>query len=75
MARMTRDGLLRIRRGRIAGGVKNLRFTDSMLDVFSRVTGIGSERAAVVVDGDATTAMYLPAIRVSRLAFTGKTEF
>ena len=75
MTGMTRDGLLRIRRGRIAGGVKNLRFTDSMLGVFSRVTGIGSERTAVVVDGDAATAMYLPAIRVSRLAFSGKTEF
>jgi predicted Zn-dependent protease len=75
MTGMTRDGLLRIRKGRVCGGVKNLRFTDSMLDVFSRVTGISSERAAVVVDGDAATAMYLPALRVARLAFTGKTEF
>ncbi len=75
MTGMTRDGLLRIRRGRLAGGVRNLRFTDSMLDVFSRITGIGDERAAVVVEGDASTAMYLPAIRVARLNFTGKTEF
>lgn len=75
MTGMTRNGLLRIRKGRIAGGVKNLRFTDSMLEVFSRVTGIGSERTAVIVEGDAATAMYLPALRVARFTFTGKTEF
>jgi hypothetical protein len=46
-----------------------------MLDVFSAITGMTSERTGVAPDGEAMTAFYLPAIRVSRLAFTGKTEF
>ncbi len=75
MTGMTRDGLLRIRKGRIVGGVRNLRFTDSMLDVFSRVVGISSERFLAAPSGDPFSMMHLPTVRVSALAFTGKTEF
>jgi PmbA protein len=76
MTGMTRDGLMRIRKGKLAGGVKNLRFTDSMTDVFSRVAGISAERFVTVPWGDDLgSAMYLPIIRVKGLTFTGATEF
>jgi PmbA protein len=76
MTGMTRDGLMRIRKGKLAGGVKNLRFTDSMLEVLSRVAGASAERFVTVPWGDELgSAMYLPVLRVKGLTFTGATDF
>jgi predicted Zn-dependent protease len=44
---MTRDGTFLVRQGRIAGAVANLRFTEPMLEAFSRIAAIGSERQSL----------------------------
>jgi len=41
---LTRDGLFLIEDGEIKGAVKNMRFTESMLHAFNKVTGISEER-------------------------------
>jgi len=40
---MTRDGLYLIQNGEIVGGVKNFRFTQSILEALSQVEGIGND--------------------------------
>jgi PmbA protein len=76
MTGMTRDGLLRIRKGRLAGGVKNLRFTDSIMEAFSRVDGVSKERVVVHTwNDDLGSSMLLPLVRVRGLRFSGNTEF
>lgn len=44
---MTRDGTFLVRKGRIAGSVANLRFTEPMLEAFTRIAAIGSERQSL----------------------------
>lgn len=65
---MTRDGTFLIEDGRIVRAVKNLRFTESALRVFSSLDMVGNE---------ATRAerCVVPAVRVPAFAFTGVTEF
>jgi len=75
MTGMTRDGLFQIKSGKLRGGVKNLRFTDSMLEVFSNVLGMTSERTAVAAWWGSMSCMYVPAIRVGKFKFSGKTDF
>jgi len=41
---MTRDGTFLVRDGRISGSVANLRFTEPMLEAFSRVAAVSRER-------------------------------
>lgn len=65
---MTRDGTFLIRDGRIVCGVRNLRFTESILKALSHVDAISSERKLC-----GRTAA--PAVKVSRFNFTGVTEF
>jgi predicted Zn-dependent protease len=72
---MTRDGLLRIKNGKLRGGVKNLRFTDSMLRAFSDIRGITAERELVSSWWDALGCITAPAIRLGSFKFTGKTDF
>lgn len=47
MTGMTRDGLLRIEGGKIRGGARNLRWTESLLEALDRVGGVTRERRAV----------------------------
>ncbi len=75
MTGMTRDGLLRIKNGKLKGGVRNLRFTDSMLDVFSNVLDMTSEKKQVAPWWGGISSMTVPAIRVGKFKFSGKTDF
>jgi len=72
---MTRDGLMRIKNGKLRGGVKNLRFTDSMLRVFSDIRGITAERELVSSWWDELGCITTPAMRLGSFKFTGKTDF
>ncbi|MFW5866481.1 MAG: TldD/PmbA family protein [Armatimonadota bacterium] len=65
---MTRDGTFLIEDGEIAGGVRNLRFTENLLEALSRVDMIGSE-------GWLDEYAWAPAIRVRDFHFSGTTEF
>lgn len=66
---MTRDGTFLIRDGEVAGPVRNLRFTESVLEAFDRADGLGRE-CRLTEDGVAC-----PAMRIRGFRFTGKTEF
>ncbi|MCX8053094.1 MAG: TldD/PmbA family protein [Armatimonadetes bacterium] len=65
---MTRDGTFLIENGRIVGPVKNLRFTQSILDALSNVDMIGRDIKLV----DNTLA---PALKIAKWRFVSGTEF
>jgi PmbA protein len=67
---MTRDGTFLVEDGRIVGPVRNLRFTESYLDVLAGVEAVGRDRRCIkgFLGGSV-----VPAIRVSSFEFTGVT--
>lgn len=68
---MTRDGTFLIENGQIVGPVKNLRFTQSVLEALSSVRMIGRD----VKFCHPEVAVVVPALLVDRFRFTGATEF
>jgi PmbA protein len=72
---MTRDGTFLIENGQIKHGIKNLRFTDSMLRAFSGIKGISSERSLVPSWWSSVGCMCVPTIHLKSLKFTGTTDF
>jgi len=70
----TRDGTFLIRNGEICARVRNLRFTESMLDAFSNVEAI-SRDSRVVKDWWSTFISVLPAVKIRNFNFTGSTTF
>jgi len=67
---LTRDGTFLIENGKIAGAVKNLRFTNSILDALSKVSLISKETKLVEGFGDDR----VPAIKVDSFTFSGTTD-
>lgn len=65
---MTRDGTFLIEGGEIVGGVKNLRFTQSILEALGRVEMIGAE-------GKLLGGIWTPAMKIREFDFSGATEF
>ena len=70
---MTRNGTFRIEKGRLAGAVRNLRFTDSLLRAFASISGVGREWhvAGALFEGEVVA----PALRIERFRFTSATDF
>ena len=68
---MTRDGTFLIEKGQIVGPVKNLRFTQNVLEALSRVRMVGKVARFVSPDGVATV---VPALLIDGFRFTGTTE-
>ncbi len=70
---MTRNGTFLIERGRVGPAVKNLRFTQSLVEALQRVTGIGDtlEVAGALFDGE----VVCPALRIEGFRFTSTTDF
>ena len=66
---MTRDGTFLIEHGELTRPVKNLRFTQSILDVLREVQAIGRER----VQSAGYMTVVAPALRAARFNFTGIT--
>ncbi len=66
---MTRDGTFLIEHGELTRPVKNLRFTQSILDILREVEAIGQERIQCT---DYLTVV-APALRAPRFHFTGIT--
>ncbi|MCX8095140.1 MAG: TldD/PmbA family protein [Caldisericia bacterium] len=69
---MTRDGTFLIEDGKITTPVKNMRFTQNMVELMNNVVEISKERK--VQKGGAHVSV-VPYIRVKEFNFTGKTEF
>ncbi len=71
---MTRDGTFLIENGQITQPLKNLRFTQSILEAFSRAEMLGSE-LKMLKAGWGNFAICVPAAKIHEFRFTGTTEF
>lgn len=67
---MTRDGTFLIEHGRITRPLRNLRFTQGVLEALSHVGAVGSQRQLCGSEGSAVLA---PALLLERWTFTGQT--
>jgi len=70
---MTRNGTFLVERGEIARPVKNMRFTQSLVEALRRVTGIGG-------DASLSSALFggftvVPSVRIEGFHFSSGTEF
>lgn len=72
---MTRDGTFFIENGELKSGLKNMRFTDSMMRAFGTVQGISKERERKDSWWSAVGCMTVPAVHLKSFKFSGKTEF
>ena len=68
---MTRDGTFLIEKGKIARPLKNLRFTQSILEAFANVEMLGSRPKLAKTYG---IPAYVPAAKIRSFRFTGGTE-
>jgi PmbA protein len=71
---MTRDGTFLIEDGQITRSLKNLRFTQSILEAFSQVEMLGSELKMIKAEWE-NFATCAPAAKIHDFRFTGTTEF
>jgi len=71
---MTRDGTFLVEDGKIVAPLKNLRFTQSVLDALANADMIGAT-AKVSRSGYGSFASRVPAVRIRGFRFTGTTEF
>lgn len=71
MTGMTRDGTFLIERGRMGRAVPNLRFTESLLDAFGRVGGVGRELYAAPATWTRLGTLLCPALLLRGFHFTG----
>ncbi len=69
---MTRDGTFRIENGRIAGGIRNFRFNQSVIEMLQNVELLGP---AVRASGEESFDMVVPPIKVRDFHFTEVTKF
>lgn len=74
MTGLTRDGTFLIQNGKIKAAVKNLRFTQSMLEAFSNIKLISNERKLIADPSQEMGACVVPSLLIEKFNFTGKTE-
>jgi PmbA protein len=72
MTGMTRDGTFLIENGKVAGGVRNFRFNESLLHMLSNVDAMGEP---VRSTGEESFDMVVPAMKVRDFNFTEVTKF
>jgi predicted Zn-dependent protease len=72
MTGMTRDGTFWIDRGRLAGGIRNFRFNQSLVEMLGNVEALGP---AVRAAGEESFEMVVPAMKVRNFHFTEVTKF
>ncbi|HEV8424517.1 MAG TPA: metallopeptidase TldD-related protein [Actinomycetes bacterium] len=70
---MTRDGTFWIEDGQVVAAVRNLRFTQSILEALSAIRAVGSETEMAIEDGYG--AARAPALAIDRFAFSSATTF
>ena len=73
MTGMTRDGLFLIENGRVGRAVRNLRWTESLLDALGRSGGRTRARE-VVASGLSESVSVAPSLLVRGWRFTGKSR-
>lgn len=68
---LTRDGVFKIENGKLVGAVKNMRFTESMVECLKDVPAISKEQQSVK---SFASNSYVPSIKLNNFHFTGKTN-
>jgi PmbA protein len=71
---MTRDGTWLIEKGELAKPVRNLRFTQSVLDALADVRGIGNDSEAMAPDYGSFGSHVAPSLRIGQFSFTSATS-
>ncbi len=71
---MTRDGTFLIENGQIVRPLKNLRFTQSILEAFAQADMLGNT-TKLIASGWGGFALRVPALRTRGFNFSGTTEF
>lgn len=69
---MTRNGTFIIKDGKIKSSIKNMRFTQSVIEALSNIEDISSEREVCEWWGG---GIYAPALKISEFNFSSSTEF
>jgi predicted Zn-dependent protease len=73
MTGMTRDGAWLIENGKIKHAIKNLRFTDNMLEAWGRIEAIENVTHPVTGWWSAVGSYDIPGVLIREFTFTGKT--
>lgn len=74
MTGLTRDGTFIVKEGKVVGAAKNLRFTQSMLEAFSKVAGVSHQRRLVADPSQGFSSVMTPALLIRGFTFTGQTR-
>jgi len=74
MTGLTREGAFLIEDGKLTKPVKTLRFTQSLLEAFSRVRGISRERRLLADPSQELGCALMPALHLAAFRFTGRSE-
>ena len=69
---MTRDGTFLVENGRVVGGVRNLRFTQSVVEALAAVEAVGRDTA---LGSEFGGSVRVPALRLGRFHFSSATSF
>ena len=69
---MTRDGTFLVENGKLAGGIRNFRFNQSVLEMLSNVEAMS---APVRAAGEESFEMVVPAMKVRNFHFSEVTKF
>ncbi len=69
---MTRDGTFLVENGKVVGGVRNLRFNVSIIEMLNNVLALGP---AVRAAGEEGAPNVVPAMKVANFHFTSTTKF
>jgi predicted Zn-dependent protease len=73
MTGMTRDGLFLVENGRVGRAVRNLRWTESLLEALGRAAGMTRARE-VVASGLSDSVTVAPSVLIRGWRFTGKSR-
>jgi predicted Zn-dependent protease len=73
MTGMTRDGAWLIENGKVKHAIKNLRFTDSMLEAWKRIDGVGKVITPCAAWWSGVGSYEIPAVLIRKFTFSGKT--
>ena len=71
---MTRDGTFRIRNGEVAEPVRNLRFSQSVLEAFAHVRDVGGELRSFAPEWGSFGSTVAPALRIDGFHFSSTTS-
>lgn len=69
---MTRNGTYLIENGKIKKAIKNLRFTQSIIEAFNNILEVSSDRKMFI---DYDSGVLTPALKIDKFNFTSSTQF